>query len=262
MMRHDDFHRPDRPRSAGYDLNWLLGLDMGPHPLWLLEDLTTDLHLQPGMRVLDLGSGQGATSVFLAREFGVRVWAADLWVPADRAAATFAEQGVDDQVRAVHTEARELSFDQDSFDAVVCIDAWEYFGNEPRYLSYLLGFLRPGGQLGIAAAALAVEPTDLTAVPGYVSEFVGAQALAWHPPHWYADQWSTTEGVDVVAARFAVNGWHDWLVWARAVADEVDEDPTVRMLEQDAGRCLGFALVTATKSGGPEQRSSLDAERE
>jgi len=33
----------------------------------LLEDLATDLDLQPQMRVLDLGSGMGATSVFLAR---------------------------------------------------------------------------------------------------------------------------------------------------------------------------------------------------
>jgi hypothetical protein len=35
---------------------------MGPNPLWLLEDLSGHLHLQPGMRVLDLGSGMGGTS--------------------------------------------------------------------------------------------------------------------------------------------------------------------------------------------------------
>jgi cyclopropane fatty-acyl-phospholipid synthase-like methyltransferase len=46
----------------------------------LLEDLSRDLDPRPGMRVLDLGSGMGATSVFLAREFGVEVVAVDLWV--------------------------------------------------------------------------------------------------------------------------------------------------------------------------------------
>ncbi|HLS41464.1 MAG TPA: hypothetical protein VK038_11955 [Ornithinicoccus sp.] len=43
---------------------------MGPHPLWQLEDLLPDLALRPGDRVLDLGCGRGATSVFLARECG------------------------------------------------------------------------------------------------------------------------------------------------------------------------------------------------
>jgi cyclopropane fatty-acyl-phospholipid synthase-like methyltransferase len=36
--------------------------------------------LQRDGRVLDLGSGKGSTSVFLAKEYGVQVWAADLWI--------------------------------------------------------------------------------------------------------------------------------------------------------------------------------------
>src|SRR5881392_2765080 len=43
---------------------------MGPHPLWQLEDILPALALEPGSRVLDLGCARGATSVFLARECG------------------------------------------------------------------------------------------------------------------------------------------------------------------------------------------------
>ena len=46
--------------------------------------LTVDFNatgLEPGMRVLDLGCGKGLSSIFLAKEFGVQVWAADLWTP-------------------------------------------------------------------------------------------------------------------------------------------------------------------------------------
>ena len=83
----NDLFRPDRyPRASGYDPAWLLDLDMGPNPLWLLEDVARGLDLRPGMRVLDLGSGKGATSVFLAREYGVRVVAADWWIGAEEAA--------------------------------------------------------------------------------------------------------------------------------------------------------------------------------
>ena len=98
------------PLASRYDPRWLLGLEMGPNPLWMLEDLAADLELTPGMRVLDLGSGKGATSVFLAREYGVQVVAADWWIAPEDAAAVFAEAGVADQVTAVRAEAHALPF--------------------------------------------------------------------------------------------------------------------------------------------------------
>jgi hypothetical protein len=63
MVPFDELRRPDRyPLSSRYDPEWLLALDMGPHPLWQLEDLLPDVALRPGQRVLDLGCGRGATS--------------------------------------------------------------------------------------------------------------------------------------------------------------------------------------------------------
>ena len=124
MTIFDELACPDRyPRSSRYDPAWLLDLDMGPNPLWLLEDLARDLDLWPGMQVLDLGSGKGATSVFLAREYGVQVVAADWWIAADEAAAVFAGAGVASQVTAVRAEAHALPFGKESFDAIVSIDA-------------------------------------------------------------------------------------------------------------------------------------------
>jgi ubiquinone/menaquinone biosynthesis C-methylase UbiE len=75
-LRVVELKHADCPRANGYDAEWMLSGDMGP--LWLLQDLARDLDLRPGMRVLDLGSGKGATAVFLAKEYGVQVWAADL----------------------------------------------------------------------------------------------------------------------------------------------------------------------------------------
>ena len=91
----------------------------------MLEDLARDLRLTPGMRVLDLGSGKGATSVFLSREFGVKVVAADLWIDPAEAAATFAEAQLVDQIEAVRAEAHTLPFAKESFDAIISIVGWE-----------------------------------------------------------------------------------------------------------------------------------------
>ncbi|WP_328223425.1 SAM-dependent methyltransferase [Streptomyces sp. NBC_00310] len=248
-------HRPDRyPRASAYDSAWLLDLDMGPNPLWLLEDLVGDLELRPGMRVLDLGSGKGATSVFLAREFGVEVVAADWWIPAEEAAAVFEEARVGDRVTAVRAEAHTLPFEEGSFDAVVSVDAFEYFGTADSYLPYLVRFLRPGGQLGVATPALTREVRDLGFIPAHIKDVVGWEAIAWHTAEWWRFQWAVTELVDVTSARLQEDGWRDWLLWARAGVERrpspsggVDQ-AVVEMLEADEGEYLTFALVTARKS--------------
>ncbi|WP_336211731.1 SAM-dependent methyltransferase [Nonomuraea sp. LPB2021202275-12-8] len=258
MTAFDALVRPDRyPLSSTYDPAWLLGLDMGPHPLWMLEDLARDLDLKPGMRVLDLGSGKGATSVFLAREYGVQVVAADWWVGADEAAAVFAEAGVGDRVEAVHAEAHVLPFEEESFDAIVSIDAFEYFGTADNYLPYLVRFLRPGGRLGMATPGMTREVRELGAIPAHIKKVVGWEAIAWHTPQWWRFQWEITELVEVTSARLQEGGWRDWLLWARACADYRPEEraahqPVIDMLVADGGEFLGFTLVTAHKKGcGP-----------
>jgi len=233
--------RDEYPRASQYDEAWLLECDMGPNPLWLLEDLAEDLDLRPGMRVLDLGSGKGATSVFLAKEYGVQVYAADLWIDPTEAAGNFA--GLD--ITAIKAEAHALPFAKGFFDAIVCIDAYEYFGTADSYLAYITSFLKPGGQFGIATPALRREIRELGYIPQHIKELVGWEALAWHTADWWRFQWEITELVEVTAARLQESGWHDWLLWARATGDPA----TVDMLEKDQGEYLTFALVTARKPG-------------
>ena len=54
---------------------------------------------------LDLGCGKGLSSIFLAREFGVEVWAADLWIKPTENYKRFIEagertgKGMDDHLR-------------------------------------------------------------------------------------------------------------------------------------------------------------------
>ena len=68
------------PRSQKYDIDWMVQNSMGPNVIWLTEALTGVMTLEPGMRVLDMGCGKAISFIFLAKEFGVEVWAADLWV--------------------------------------------------------------------------------------------------------------------------------------------------------------------------------------
>ena len=84
------------PRASRYNPEWLLGAASGgANALWLVEWLAGSMDLRPGMRVLDLGCGRAATSIFLRREFGVQVWATDLWQSATESLKRVRDAGVD-----------------------------------------------------------------------------------------------------------------------------------------------------------------------
>ena len=85
-LSHEQF-----PRSSQYHPDWVLAnASGGANSLWLTEWLTTALDLRAGMRVFDLGCGRASSSIFLRREFGVQVWATDLWFSAPKTFSAFA----------------------------------------------------------------------------------------------------------------------------------------------------------------------------
>src|SRR5450755_4049820 len=65
------------PLTAKYDPRWVRDNALGENALCQVESLASRLPLRAGMRVLDLACGKATSSIFLAREFGVEVWAVD-----------------------------------------------------------------------------------------------------------------------------------------------------------------------------------------
>src|SRR5690349_1575040 len=124
LLRTDRF-----PRASAYHPDWIRSnVSGGANSLWMTEWLTEALDLRPGMRVLDLGAGRGASSVFLHREHGVEVWSVDLWFDVDERSRRFQDAGVGDGVFAIHSDARALPFARDFFDAIVGVDSYVYYG--------------------------------------------------------------------------------------------------------------------------------------
>ena len=245
-------HHERYPRSGNYDPDWVLENQMGPNALWLLESLTEVMSISPGMRVLDLGCGRAMTSIFMAREFDARVWAADLWIDPVQNRTRIVEAGVDDLVTAVHAEAHALPFDKGFFDAIVSIDAYPYFGTDDLYLGYLLDYLRPGGRLGIVVPAL-IEEFD-NAVPDHLLPFWQWEYCCFHSPSWWVRHWDKTGLVTVETADIVEEGWKDWLdfthhsLHSMSAEMRLEAEVEIQMLRADAGANLGFARVVASES--------------
>jgi cyclopropane fatty-acyl-phospholipid synthase-like methyltransferase len=122
------------PRAATYEAEFQFATMMGPNVLWLAEWASRDIGFQPGMRVLDLGCGKAASSIFIAKEFGATVWAADLWINPTENWTRIEAAGLADRVFPLQTEAHALPFADNYFDVIVSFDAFHYFGTDDLYV--------------------------------------------------------------------------------------------------------------------------------
>jgi cyclopropane fatty-acyl-phospholipid synthase-like methyltransferase len=239
---------PELPRSASYDPEWMLENLMGPNAVWLAEALSQVMDLRPGMRVLDMGCGRAISSIFLAKEFGVQVWATDLWIKASENWERIRAAGLQDRVFPIHAEAHTLPFADDFFDAAVSMDAYHYFGTDDLYLGYYAHFVKPGGQLGIVVPGIQREFTD--GLPEHLAPYWERDFWSFHSPAWWREHWQRTGPVEVAVADMAPNGWQHWLKWLE-VAGEYGFPTSAEeaeMLRRDAGRNLGFSRLVGRKA--------------
>ena len=116
---------PAFPRSSAYNPEWIsASVSGGANPLWMTEWLATAMDLRPGMRVLDLGCGRAMSSIFLHKEFGVQVWAADLLFSVTENFQRIRDAGMEEAVFPIYADARSLPFAAEFFDAIISIDSF------------------------------------------------------------------------------------------------------------------------------------------
>ena len=200
------------------------------------------------MRVLDLGCGRAMSSIFLHREFGVQVWATDLWFSATENLRRIGDAGVADGVFPIHADARSLPFAAEFFDAIVSIDSFIYYGTDDLYLNYLAQFVRRGGQIGIAGAGLMHEIDEPVPEPLQVW---WAQDRPWflHSPDWWRRHWSRTGILDVEVSDSLTDGWMFWRAWLKIIAP--DNTTELAALEADAGNYLGYTRTVGRRTEAP-----------
>ena len=240
MNNNDPLALPQFPRTARYNPAWIKSSTSGgANSLWLTEWLASALSLKPGMRILDLGCGHGASSIFLHREFGAQVWATDLWFDAGERLQRIRDAGAEDGVFPLHADARSLPFAAEFFDAIVSIDAFFYFGTDDHYLNCLARFVKPGGQIGIAGAGIMREfDGDL---PTHLRNWWTPDCWCLHSAEWWRRHWQRTGIVDIEVADTMPEGWQRWLDWHRTIWP--DNEAEIKALEADRGENLGYVRV-------------------
>lgn len=235
-------HDSTFPRTAAYHPDWILsGVSGGANPLWLTEWLTQAMDLRPGMRVLDLGCGRALSSIFLRREFGVEVWAADLWFNPSENAQRIRDAGVADAVFPLRADARALPFAAEFFDAIIAVDSFMYYGTDDTFLATLLRHLKPRGQIGIAGSGLTHELDGPP--PEHLRAWWTPELACLHSPDWWRRHWSRSGIVNIERSDTLPNGWQLWRDWLTTIAP--DNTPEIEAITADQGRTLAYTRTIA-----------------
>lgn len=215
---------------------------MGPSCLRLIDELTTRMNLQPAMRVLDLGCGTGLTSIFLAQEFGVQVFATDLWISPSANYARIRQFGLEDRVIPIHGEAHALPYAHGYFDAAVSIDAYTYFGAAPDYLdTHLIPLVKKGGTIAASIPGLQWDLTD--GVPEVLKPF-WTDDINFYSGTWWKARWAQSSHITITDC-FLHNchneAWKDWLQCDNPYAQR-----DIAMIEAEDGKYFDTIGLIAT----------------
>jgi arsenite methyltransferase len=177
----DESVKQGRVRSCESNLaDRLLGTSFPPGGLQLTERLGTLLHLTPKSRVLDVASGEGARSIFLAKRFGCHVVGLDyssqnVTQPAELAGAN----GLASSVRFDCGDAGRLPFPDASFDAVSCECAFCTFPSKSNTTREFARVLRTGGRVGLSDFTRGeVLPRELACLFSMIACVADAQPIA------------------------------------------------------------------------------------
>lgn len=233
-------------KSQKYNTPNLQKRIMGPNPVKLEEELLISHKIPDGATVCDLGSGQGLTSVFLAKEYGFTVYAADLWSDPSENRKFFDEMGLSkEQIIPVKADDCALPFEKEFFDAVVSTDSYNYFGRDEHYLdNRLLPFVKKDGYIYIAVPGMKKDCHDNLPKELLLS-WTPEQLDYMHDTDYWTKIVSKSENSEIVSVKEMESNeevWADWLSQDNeyAVGDR-------KSMEAGGGKYLNFISIILKK---------------
>ena len=230
-----------------FNIDFLKENMMGPNCVRILEELSRDFTLPPGSRVMDLGCGKGLTSIFLAEEFDVQVYATDLWISAAENFNRFRERGLDGRIVPIHADVHDLPYADGFFDAIICIDSYPYYGAVEGFPDrYLAPLVKKGGFIAVAAPGLIRDFQDHI-VPEELLPF-WEEDMNFYSADWWRDLWLKEKSITLTHCRSMQchrQAWEEWL--------QCDNPYAIRdidMMKAEGGKYFDTIELIASVKGG------------
>ncbi len=197
-------------RTEKYHIDFQKTKMMGPNAMLLTEELLCNLELRPTMTALDIGCGLSLSSLLIAKEYSMRVFACDLWVnPADNF-AFYKKINMEKQIIPMKVDFTEaIPFCDGYFDLIVSVDSFHYFGQKINFAKKILPLLKKSG---VFAASFPVLLCD--EIPPVLHEWFGEDINMMRTLDWWKNHFESQGAVidECGLCECSEKAWNDWLL--------------------------------------------------
>lgn len=228
----------------------------------LTERLATEIGVQHGDRVVDIGCGMGGSSIHLAKHQQCQVTGVTL-SPFQQRWATMSSflNGTARRTQFLCQDAETTEFAEARFDVAWSIECTEHLFDKPAFFRRMAKWIRPGGRVGICAWLAGHEPLEESArqkvfdvCEGFFCPSLGTMA---DYQHWLTDAGfqmrRTLDWTDQVSKTWAVCRDRVRRLGIRPLARLIDREQLIfldrfqTILDAYESKAMRYGCFTAEK---------------
>ena len=218
----------------------------GPNAIRQAEELASHFTIKKDMKILDLGTGTGLSSLYLAQAHDAKVFATDLYADPTENYERFESLGVADKIVPMLLDATQpLPFAKRYFDVIFSVGAYNVFGDNEEMLPNLASYVKKGGYIAVSFPGLKYEFGNN--VPPEMQPFwdVPEVAKCVRGIERWQDLFSKAEGIEIV--NISEMACHDiaWKEYLASIAPDGEDKWSLDMMAAENGKYFNTIQLIA-----------------
>ena len=236
-------------KYSKYDNDWIVKNQMGFNPLFLSEWGLYGIEPNNTHVILDLACGKATSSIFIAKEYQCKVFAADLLINPTDNLFRIKEHCMESLIVPLSCDARKLQFPREYFDYIICTDAFIYFGTDDTFIPYIKNFIKPNWYLVFTVPGFPNDEPDI--IPDYLKPFWADECWTWHNPEWWKRHISKYGFFEIKHLEVLHEGVEKWTEWKKLRQKHEPDNKSIlvdiNVMKEDKGKYMGFIKVVAQR---------------
>ncbi len=228
-------NKDDYPELENYSLDKIYEDNMGIGGLYFAAQMVRRLKIKDNLRILDLGCGKGASSIFLAKELNLNVYAVDLWITASELYNKIKKNKMENKIIPLNLDiTKPLPFPDEYFDIIFSMYSFHYFGSKKRFIKHLSRILKSKGQICIGNTCFNKEFHNRKIPDAYKKSWQG-EFSEYHSPLFWKKLFVSSKIYKNISSEEVINGK---ALWEAEVLYNIKRNQNLENVEYDADEIM------------------------